>query len=92
MIDQLLHQRSRSEIISSILKTVNNDDGARVIEIQYKSYLSYRRLKKYLNLLIQSGLIIYVNGDRKFRMTQNGRQALEALTELDQLMVQPAMH
>ncbi len=91
MIDQIRHQRYRSEIISTILKTINND-GARISEIQYKSYLSYRRLKTYLNLLIQSGLIVYLNGERKFRMTQKGSQALEALTELDQLMVHPAIH
>lgn len=86
-----LHQRSRSEIILCILMTLSND-GARIIEIQYKSYLSYRRLKMYLNILIQNGLIIYLNKERKFRMTQKGRRAMEALTELDELMFHPTVY
>jgi predicted transcriptional regulator len=83
-------QRSRSEIILCILMSLSND-GAKIFEVQYKSYLSYRRLKTYLNILIQNGLIIYVIRERKFRMTQKGRRALKALTELDELMFCPTV-
>jgi predicted transcriptional regulator len=85
-----LHQRTQPEIISSILITLDNY-GTRIFEIQCKSCLSYRRLKTYLNILIQSGLVTYLNEERKFKITQRGRRALEALTELDELMIRPRL-
>jgi predicted transcriptional regulator len=69
-----------------------NGDGAKKIEIQYNSYLSYRRLRAYLEFLVKNGLVTYTNGERKFIMTQKGKRALEALNELDELMVQPVEH
>ena len=63
-----------------------NGDGARIIEIQYKTYLSYNRLRGYLVLLVRNGLVAYVNGERRFRMTQKGMRAVEALTEINELM------
>jgi predicted transcriptional regulator len=38
--------------------------------------------------VVKSGLVTYINGERKFRMTQKGRRAMEALSDLDELMVQ----
>jgi predicted transcriptional regulator len=86
-----LHLRSRLEIISAMLHSMSAD-GAKKIEIQYNSYLSYRRLKTYLELLVEIGLVTYVNEERKFRITQKGKRALEALNDLDELMVQPVKH
>ena len=46
-----------------------NGDGARIIEIQYETYLSYNRLRGYLTLLVLNDLVAYVYGERRFRMT-----------------------
>jgi predicted transcriptional regulator len=83
-----LYQWPQPEIISSLLLTLGTD-GGKIIEIQYKSGLSYRRLKSYLNFLIQSGLVIYLNEESNFKIMQKGRRALEAHTELDKLMIRP---
>jgi predicted transcriptional regulator len=72
---QLKH-RSRSEIISSILE-VTNGNRARVTEIQFKTYLSYNILKEYLVHLLQCDLIDYIEGERAFKTTPKGMQALQ---------------
>lgn len=86
-----VQQRSRTEIISCFLKSVNGD-GARIIEIQYKAYLSYNRLRGYSTLLVRNDLVAYVNGERRFRITQKGMRAMEALTEINELMLRQEMN
>jgi predicted transcriptional regulator len=85
MPKQLKH-RSRSEIISSILE-VTNGNRARVTEIQFKTYLSYNLLKEYLLQLLQSDLIEYMEGERTFKTTPKGMQALHVYNEMDELLV-----
>ena len=63
-----LRQRSRSEIITSILD-VTNGNKVRMTEIQFKTYLSYNILKEYLVHLLQCDLIEYVEGERTFKTT-----------------------
>ena len=64
-----------------------NGDGARIIEIQYETYLSYNRLRGYLTLLVLNDLVAYVYGERRFRMTQKGIRAMKALNEINELML-----
>ena len=66
--DKTCAAESRTEIISCVLKSMNGD-GARIIEIQYETYLSYNRLRGYLTLLVLNDLVAYVDGERRFRMT-----------------------
>jgi predicted transcriptional regulator len=82
---QLKH-RSRSEIISSILE-VTNGNRARVTEIQFKTYLSYNLLKEYLVHLLQCDLIEYMEGERTFKTTPKGMQAMQTYNKMDELLV-----
>jgi predicted transcriptional regulator len=82
---QLKH-RSRSEIISSILE-VTNGNKVRITEIQFKTYLSYNILKEYLVHLLQCDLIEYIGGERAFKTTPKGMQALMAYNRMDELFV-----
>jgi predicted transcriptional regulator len=81
-----LKRRSRSEIISSILD-VTNGNRARITEIQFKTYLSYNLVKEYLLYLLKSGLIEYIEGERSFKTTPKGMQALEVYNKMDELFV-----
>jgi predicted transcriptional regulator len=82
---QLKH-RSRSEIISSILEVTNGNKVGKT-EIQFKTYLSYNMIKEYLLQLRQSNLIEYTEGDRTFKTTPKGMQALQMYSRMDALLV-----
>ena len=45
-----------------------------------------------MDILVQSGLIVYINEEKKFKMTQKGTQALAAFTKMDELLVPKAAH
>jgi len=81
-----LRHRSRSEIISSILE-VTNGNTVRITEIQFKTYLSYNILKEYLVHLLQCDLIEYIDGERAFKTTPKGMQALMTYNRMDELLV-----
>lgn len=85
MQKQLKH-RSKSEIITSILK-VSSGNVTTITEIQYKTYLSYKLLKEYLAMLVQSDLIEYVKEEKTFRITEKGTHALEVYNKMDELLV-----
>jgi predicted transcriptional regulator len=85
MPSQLKH-RSRSEIISSILE-VTNGNRVRITEIQFKTYLSYIILKEYLVHLLQCDLIEYIEGERTFKTTPKGMQALQMYNKMDEMLV-----
>jgi predicted transcriptional regulator len=81
-----LRHRSRSEIISSILE-VTNGNKVRITEIQFKTYLSYNILKEYLVNLLQCDLVEYIEGERAFKTTSKGMQALQTYNKMDELLV-----
>lgn len=81
-----LRHRSRSEIISSILE-VTNGNKVRITEIQFKTYLSYNLLKEYLVHLLQCDLIEYIEGERAFKTTPKGMQALMTYNRMEELFV-----
>ncbi|HZD35571.1 MAG TPA: winged helix-turn-helix domain-containing protein [Nitrososphaeraceae archaeon] len=81
-----LRHRSRSEIISSILE-VTNGNKVRITEIQFKTYLSYNLLKEYLVHLLQCDLIEYIDGERAFKTTPKGMQALMTYNRMEELFV-----
>jgi predicted transcriptional regulator len=43
--------------------------GATKTKIMYKAYLSYAQLKEYLTVMMENGLIEYVEGQRIFKTT-----------------------
>jgi predicted transcriptional regulator len=81
-----LRHRSRSEIISAILE-VTNGNRARITEIQFKTYLSYNILKEYLVHLLENDLIEYIEGERTFKTTPKGMQALQVYNRMEELLI-----
>jgi predicted transcriptional regulator len=78
--------RSRSEIISSILK-VTNGNRVRMTEIQFKTYLSYNILKEYLVYLLENDLIEYIEGERLFKTARKGMHFLTLHNRMEELLV-----
>lgn len=71
---QQIGNRTRMEILASILKVASN--GALKTHIMYKANLSHRQLEKYLAFLEERGLLaqgVDENlGNRIYRITEKG--------------------
>jgi|SRR5215467_13195644 len=64
--------RDRNEIIGQILESVNGD-RVRLTRIMYDVYLSHGLTKEYVRLLIEKGLIEYLDGERTLKATEKER-------------------
>lgn len=77
--------RSRTDITSAILETASQG-GVTKTKIMYSAYLSYAQLKEYLSVMLESGLLEYVEGDRVFKTTTKGMHFLKTYAQIDGLM------
>jgi predicted transcriptional regulator len=66
---------------------VSNGNKLRVTEIQFKAYLSYNILKEYLVDLLRCDLIEYIEGERTFKTTPKGIQALQTYNKMVEMLV-----
>lgn len=81
-----MKHRSRLEIIAEILETANSSKVLQA-KIMHRVYLSYPQLKEYLALLMENGLIEYVETDRIYRTTTRGMHFLEIYKQLNDVVV-----
>jgi predicted transcriptional regulator len=70
-IDIGMKYRDRNEITAQILESAYGN-GVRLSKMMCDRYLSYTVTKEYLGLLIEKGLMEYLDGERTFRTTQKG--------------------
>ena len=71
--------RSRLQIVADILSVVSNSD-ARKTRIMYMANLSWDLLTRYLNDLIEAGLISFGSSDC-YVLTPKGKLFLERISE-----------
>jgi predicted transcriptional regulator len=76
--------RSRTEIVSSILDAANG--GTTKTKIMYFAFLSYNQLKEYLSILIENNLIEYLDGTKTFKTTEKGLNFLKMHNEIGELL------
>jgi predicted transcriptional regulator len=67
--------RDKNEIIGQILESANGN-RVRLTKIMYDVFLSHAMTKEYLALLIENGLIEYLDGERTFKTTEKGMNFL----------------
>jgi len=67
--------RSRLTILANILSVVSDNHGAKKTQIMYQAYLSYKLLVRYLNDVIEAGLVTCGNDDC-YRLTPKGEMFL----------------
>ncbi len=79
-------QRSKSEKISDILKSVRNYTGTRITQIMYETYIPYNQLKEYMTVMIQNELCVYIEEEKIFRITDYGMYFLRLHGEMDKLL------
>ncbi len=63
--------RGTAQILSSRLKEAEGS-GARQTTIMFKSYISLRQLRQYLELLQDKGMIEYASETRLYHTTEKG--------------------
>ena len=75
---QELHNRTRIEILASILNVSHN--GALKTHIMYKANLSHRQLEKYLGFLLEQGMVAKVTDEyydaTTYQITEKGIEFL----------------
>jgi predicted transcriptional regulator len=84
--------RDRNEITAQILESANGN-RVRLTEIMYDGYLSHTVTKEYLVLLIEKGLIEYLDGERTFKTTEKGMNFLRIHHRVQNLtQITPTLH
>jgi predicted transcriptional regulator len=78
--------RSRTDILASILDSVNNIDGAGITTVMYKSFLSHYQLKKYMAIMLKNDLIRLDEERRLYRITDKGIRFLQLFNHMNELV------
>jgi len=76
MIEEKVERRTKADIFFDILRIIQNEKKAKTTRILYGANLSYARLKKNIDYLIQNGFIqkTQTNGSTYFILTERGFQ------------------
>ncbi|MFL6522830.1 MAG: winged helix-turn-helix domain-containing protein [Nitrososphaera sp.] len=77
--------RSRTEIIGLILQAMEGEPLTRS-KIMYQAMLNFTQVTNYTSFLIQQELLSYSKLDRKYTITDKGRQFLALFTETSKLL------
>jgi predicted transcriptional regulator len=90
MVTLAMKYRSRDAILKCILEEIEKKNGhARITEIMYKSFLSHYQLKKYMQSLKKSGLIVeklVTEKQYEYKLTDKGRKLLGIYNEMDKMV------
>ncbi len=76
--------RSKTEIISVILRTTNR--GANKTKIMYNAFLSYSLMKKYISFLMENSLLVFDEKKHQYSVTEKGRRFLRMYDEINELL------
>ena len=80
--------RSRTEIVDSILDATNKGEGETKTKIMYFAFLSYNQLNEYLSLLIGNNLIEYIDGTHTYKTTEKGLYFHKMHNEIKKMLPQ----
>jgi predicted transcriptional regulator len=82
-----LKHRCKADIFAVILETAASGQVQKS-KIYYNSFLTYQRLKRYLSLLIEAGLIQHFDykDNRVYKTTEKGMLFLQAYKSMKELI------
>ena len=80
--------RSRTDITAQILEAANG--GVTRTRIMYKAFLSYAQLKEYLTVLMEKGLMDYIEGEMVYRTTDKGNRFLKIYNQIGEYVAPDA--
>ena len=67
-----------------ILEAANG--GASKTKIMYRAFLSYAQLREYLSVLIENGLLEYMEGTQTYKTTAKGLNFLKMHNDIAELL------
>jgi predicted transcriptional regulator len=80
-------QRDKTELLASIL-TAASRGNVNAVQMMYKAFLSYKKVKQYVSILLDAGMITCQEGNpRSYRITDIGRRFLHLYNQLDELLI-----
>jgi predicted transcriptional regulator len=80
-----LKTRDSTEIIGLILQAVEHQPLTRS-KIMYQALLNFKQVTDYAGILTDEGLLSYLVENRKFAITNRGKQFLELFKETNKLL------
>ena len=83
-----LKTRGSTEIIGLILQAVERQALTRS-KIMYHAILNFKQVTDYTAFLTEEGLLLYLSQDRKYAITDRGRQFLTLFKETNKLLTTP---
>ena len=76
--------RSKTQIISDILQAA--DIGTGMTKIMYNAFLSYSLVTKYINFLMDNGMLMYDEKTGLYRILEKGSRFLRMYDEVNKLL------
>ena len=80
-----LKTRGSTEIIGLILQAVEHEALTRS-KIMYQAILNFKQVTGYTSLLTKEGLLTYLEGDRKYAITERGKKFLILFKKTNMLL------
>jgi predicted transcriptional regulator len=86
------YYRTRTEIAAQILQAANGHDEITKTKIMYKAFLTYAQLQEYLAILIQNGLLEYLDETKSYKTTERGLKFLKIYEKMEELVPETRLH
>jgi predicted transcriptional regulator len=80
-----MRYRSRTDIVAQILEAANGGDGggATQTKIMYKAFLPYTRLKGYLTIMVENGLLKYDQREQLYKTIEKSNRFLRLYNQIE---------
>jgi predicted transcriptional regulator len=79
-VNEMGKHRSKLKILEDILSVVSDNHGAKKTQIMYQAYLSYKLLVRYLDDVLEAGLVV-CGEDNCYWLTSKGEKFLAKFSE-----------
>ncbi len=84
-----MKSRGSTEIIGLILQSVENEPMTRS-KIMYQAILNFKQVTDYASYMTEAGLLSYLPQERKYAITDRGKQFLALFKETNSLLTSPS--
>jgi predicted transcriptional regulator len=82
-------QRDKTELLASIL-TAASRGNVNAVQMMYKAFLSYKKVKQYVSILLDAGMITCQEGNpRSYRLTLEGGFYIYTINLMNCLLIRP---
>lgn len=84
---EVKRDRSKWEVISDILKAVEEEEKVKKTRIMQKAYLDWRNFKRYFDFLLAEGFIAKCNPTPDYyEITEKGRKLSKRLKDVGEML------